>query len=146
MQVSYVSRPKSTNECRKVIEPGAPALATTRIDAASLDAPTRTHQAHAHPARPGGTRQRGPRVPRRHRRRDRQPHPSVPAGLGHPADGKSRIWRALVKSDVLSWPHEQHIDIYRALRAHDSLAAFTAADRHVNDVDAWVRDRGAALT
>lgn len=56
MQVSYVSRPKSTNECRKVIEPGAPALATTRIDAASLDAPTRTHQAHAHPARPGGTR------------------------------------------------------------------------------------------
>jgi DNA-binding FadR family transcriptional regulator len=47
---------------------------------------------------------------------------------------------------VLSWPHEQHIDIYRALRAHDSLAAFTAADRHVNDVDAWVRDRGAALT
>ncbi|MGX1669010.1 hypothetical protein [Streptomyces sp. NPDC055400] len=33
------------------------------------------------------------------------------------------------------------MDIYRGLRDHDSLAAFTAASRHVNNVDAWVSDR-----
>lgn len=31
--------------------------------------------------------------------------------------------------------------MYTALRAHDSLAAFTAASRHVGDVKLWVRDR-----
>lgn len=30
---------------------------------------------------------------------------------------------------------------HTALRAHDSLAAFTAAGRHVGDVELWVRDR-----
>ncbi|MBO3680826.1 hypothetical protein [Streptomyces sp. NEAU-YJ-81] len=55
--------------------------------------------------------------------------------------GHLRIWRALVKSDVLSWTQQQHMDIYTALRAHHSLAAFTAASRHVGDVELWVRDR-----
>ncbi|MBA4863740.1 FCD domain-containing protein [Streptomyces sp. PSKA54] len=52
----------------------------------------------------------------------------------------ARIWWALVKSDVLSWTHEQHRHL-PALRTRDSLAAFTAASRHVNDVDAWVGEQ-----
>ncbi|MFI9778569.1 FadR/GntR family transcriptional regulator [Streptomyces sp. NPDC051956] len=128
-------------ECRKVIEPGATALAATRIDAATLD----------------GLQQRIERMrtlndPEELVREDLAFHADIVAATGNRTlesllssvtqqTARARIWRALIKSDVLAWTHEQHVDIYRALRDHDSLAAFTAASRHVSDVDAWVRDR-----
>ncbi|MFF1356276.1 FadR/GntR family transcriptional regulator [Streptomyces sp. NPDC058297] len=128
-------------ECRKVIEPGATALAATRIDAATLD----------------GLQQRIEHMrtltdPEELVREDLAFHADIVAATGNRTlesllssvtqqTARARIWRALVKSDVHAWTHEQHMDIYRALRAHDSLAAFTAANRHVNDVDAWVRER-----
>ncbi|MFA3835168.1 MULTISPECIES: FadR/GntR family transcriptional regulator [Streptomyces] len=128
-------------ECRKVIEPGATALAATRIDAATLDA---LHQRIE--------RMRTLHDPEELVREDLAFHADIVAATGNRTlesllssvtqqTARARIWRALIKSDVLAWTHEQHMDIYRALRAHDSLAAFTAANRHVNDVDAWVRDR-----
>ncbi|MFE2989736.1 FadR/GntR family transcriptional regulator [Streptomyces sp. NPDC059262] len=128
-------------ECRKVIEPGATALAATRIDAATLDA---LHQRIE--------RMRTLHDPEELVREDLAFHADIVAATGNRTlesllssvtqqTARARIWRALIKSDVLTWTHEQHLDIYRALRAHDSLAAFTAANRHVNDVDAWVRDR-----
>ncbi|RFC69856.1 FadR/GntR family transcriptional regulator [Streptomyces sp. AcE210] len=128
-------------ECRKVIEPGATALAATRIDAAALDA---LHQRIE--------RMRTLHDPEELVREDLAFHADIVAATGNRTlesllssvtqqTARARIWRALIKSDVLAWTHEQHMDIYRALRAHDSLAAFTAANRHVNDVDAWVRDR-----
>ncbi|WP_326708639.1 FadR family transcriptional regulator [Streptomyces sp. NBC_01474] len=128
-------------ECRKVIEPGATALAATRIDAATLDA---LHQRIE--------RMRTMHDPEELVREDLAFHADIVAATGNRTlesllssvtqqTARARIWRALIKSDVLAWTHEQHMDIYRALHAHDSLAAFTAANRHVNDVDAWVRDR-----
>ncbi|MFE4252962.1 FadR/GntR family transcriptional regulator [Streptomyces sp. NPDC056910] len=128
-------------ECRKVIEPGATALAATRIDAATLDA---LHERIE--------RMRTLHDPEELVREDLAFHADIVAATGNRTlesllssvtqqTARARIWRALIKSDVLAWTHEQHMDIYRALRAHDSLAAFTAANRHVNDVDAWVRDR-----
>lgn len=128
-------------ECRKVIEPGATALAATRIDAATLDA---LHERIE--------RMRTMHDPEELVREDLAFHADIVAATGNRTlesllssvtqqTARARIWRALIKSDVLAWTHEQHMDIYRALRAHDSLAAFTAANRHVNDVDAWVRDR-----
>ena len=128
-------------ECRKVIEPGATALAATRIDAATLDA---LHQRIE--------RMRTMHDPEELVREDLAFHADIVAATGNRTlesllssvtqqTARARVWRALIKSDVLAWTHEQHMDIYRALRAHDSLAAFTAANRHVNDVDAWVRDR-----
>ncbi|MFE2734206.1 FadR/GntR family transcriptional regulator [Streptomyces sp. NPDC059349] len=132
-------------ECRKVIEPGATALAATRIDAATLDA---LHQRIE--------RMRTLHDPEELVREDLAFHADIVAATGNRTlesllssvtqqTARARIWRALIKSDVLAWTHEQHMDIYRALRAHDSLAAFTAANRHVNDVDAWVRDRLGAV-
>ena len=47
--------------------------------------------------------------------------------------------RAVVEHDVLSWTHDQHTAILRALRSRDSLAAWTAATTHVTEVEAWVR-------
>ncbi|MET8206507.1 FCD domain-containing protein [Streptomyces sp. NPDC005373] len=128
-------------ECRKVIEPSATALAATRIDAATLDA---LHQRIE--------RMRTLHDPEELVREDLAFHADTVAATGNRTlesllssvtrqTARARIWRALIKSDVLAWTHEQHMDIYRALRAHDSLAAFTAANRHVNDVHAWVRDR-----
>lgn len=128
-------------ECRKVIEPGATALAATRIDAATLDA---LHQRIE--------RMRTLHDPEELVREDLAFHADIVAATGNRTlesllssvtqqTARARVWRALIKSDVLAWTHEQHMDIYRALRAHDSLGAFTAANRHVNDVDAWVRDR-----
>jgi DNA-binding FadR family transcriptional regulator len=128
-------------ECRKVLEPGATALAATRIDAAGLDA---LHERIE--------RMRTLHDPEELVREDLAFHADIVAATGNRTleslldsvtqrTARARTWRALVKSDVLSWTHEQHMDIYRALRAHDSLAAFTAANRHVNDVDSWLRDR-----
>ncbi|MFE2182623.1 FadR/GntR family transcriptional regulator [Streptomyces sp. NPDC059455] len=128
-------------ECRKVLEPGATALAATRVDEATLDRLQERIE-----------RMRGLQDPEELVHEDIAFHADIVAASGNLtlaslADSvtqrtvRARIWRALVKSDVLSWTHQQHMDIYTALRAHDSLAAFTAASRHVGDVELWVRDR-----
>jgi DNA-binding FadR family transcriptional regulator len=128
-------------ECRKVLEPGATALAATRIDDRAL----------------AGLRERIERMrtlqdPEELVREDLAFHADIVAATGNLTlqslvssvsrlTARARIWRALVKSDVLSWTHQQHMDIYTALSARDSLAAFTAATRHVSDVESWVRER-----
>ncbi|MFG2895137.1 FadR/GntR family transcriptional regulator [Streptomyces sp. NPDC048248] len=128
-------------ECRKVLEPGATALAATRIDDRAL----------------AGLRERIERMrtlqdPEELVREDLAFHADIVAATGNltlqslvssvsQLTARARIWRALVKSDVLSWTHQQHMDIYTALSAHDSLGAFTAATRHVSDVESWVRER-----
>ncbi|MEU6117013.1 FadR/GntR family transcriptional regulator [Streptomyces sp. NPDC047117] len=128
-------------ECRKVLEPGATALAATRIDDAALDGLLERIE-----------RMRTLQDPEELVREDLAFHADIVAATGNRTltslvssvtqrTARARIWRALVKSDVLSWTHQQHMDIYAALRSRDSLAAFTAAGRHVGDVERWVRAR-----
>lgn len=128
-------------ECRKVLEPGATALAATRIDEAALDDLLERIE-----------RMRTLQDPEELVHEDLAFHGAVVAATGNLTleslvssvthrTARARIWRALVKSDVLDWTHQQHMDIYEALRARDSLGAFAAASRHVNAVDTWVRTR-----
>jgi len=128
-------------ECRKVLEPGATALAATRIDVAALDGLLERIE-----------RMRTMQDPVDLVREDLAFHADIVAATGNrtleslvssvtQGTFRARVWRALVKSDVLTWTHQQHMDIYAALRAHDSLGAFTAASRHISDVETWVRER-----
>lgn len=132
-------------ECRKVMEPGATALAATRIDTATLDRLQERIE-----------RMRTLQDAEELVREDLAFHTDIVAATGNATlvslletvaqrTARARIWRALVKCDVVTWTHEQHLDIYRALRAHDSLSAFAAAHRHVTDVDSWVRERLEAV-
>ncbi|MEV6703982.1 GntR family transcriptional regulator, partial [Streptomyces sp. NPDC051453] len=93
-------------ECRKVIEPGATALAATRIDAATLDA---LHQRIE--------RMRTLHDPEELVREDLAFHADIVAATGNRTlesllssvtqqTARARIWRALIKSDVLAWTHE----------------------------------------
>lgn len=128
-------------ECRKVLEPGATAIAATRIDDAALDGLLERIE-----------RMRTMQDPRELVREDLAFHAEIVAATGNRTlqslvssvsnrTARARTWRALVKSDVLAWTHQQHMDIHGALRARDSLGAYAAASRHVNDVEAWVRER-----
>ena len=128
-------------ECRKVLEPGATALAATRIGDAALDALLERIE-----------RMRTLQDPGELVREDLAFHAEIVAATGNRTleslvssvsnrTARARTWRALVKSDVLAWTHQQHMDIHGALRARDSLGAFAAASRHVNDVETWVRER-----
>ncbi|SCK50713.1 GntR family transcriptional regulator, transcriptional repressor for pyruvate dehydrogenase complex [Streptomyces sp. WMMB 322] len=128
-------------ECRKVLEPGATALAATRIGDAELDGLLERIE-----------RMRTVQDPGELVREDLAFHADIVAATGNRTlqslvssvsnrTARARMWRALVKSDVLAWTHQQHMDIHGALRARDSLGAFAAASRHVNDVERWVRER-----
>lgn len=128
-------------ECRKVLEPGATALAATRIDDTALDTLLVRID-----------RMRNLQDPEELVRQDLAFHAEIVAATGNRTleslvssvtqrTARARIWRALVKSDVLAWTHQQHMDIYAALRGRDSLGAFVAATRHVADVEIWVRER-----
>jgi DNA-binding FadR family transcriptional regulator len=128
-------------ECRKVLEPGATALAATRIESGALAALLERIE-----------RMRTMQDPEELVREDLAFHADIVAAAGNRTlqslvssvtqrTARARIWRALVKSDVLSWTHQQHMDIYTALRQRDSLGAFAAASRHVTDVETWVRER-----
>ncbi|WP_079123306.1 FadR/GntR family transcriptional regulator [Streptomyces abyssalis] len=128
-------------ECRKVLEPGATALAATRIDDAALDGLLERME-----------RMRTLQDPGELVREDLAFHADIVAATGNRTlqslvstvsarTARARMWRALVKSDVLAWTHQQHMDIHSALRARDSLGAFAAASRHVGDVERWVRER-----
>jgi GntR family transcriptional repressor for pyruvate dehydrogenase complex len=127
-------------ECRRILEPGATALAATRIDDAGLaDLADRAE------------RMRTLADPERLVTEDLEFHAAIVAATGNPTldslaaavagrTARVRIWRAVVEHDVLSWTHDQHIAILRALRARDSLAAWTAATTHVTEVEQWVRE------
>jgi GntR family transcriptional regulator, transcriptional repressor for pyruvate dehydrogenase complex len=128
-------------ECRRVIEPGATALAASRVDEATLDRLAERLE-----------RMRTLRDPERLVAEDLAFHADIVGATGNAtlaslADSvaqrtaRARIWRALVTLDVVQWTHEQHMSIYRALRARDGLAAWTAATVHVTEVEQWVRDR-----
>jgi DNA-binding FadR family transcriptional regulator len=128
-------------ECRRVLEPGATALAATRITEPELANLAELLE-----------RMRTLCDPEELVREDLAFHAAIVAATGNRtlrslADtiaqrtARARMWRALVKSDVVDWTHRQHADIYQALAAHDSLAAFMAADRHVSDVETWIKQR-----
>ncbi|MCD2191909.1 FCD domain-containing protein [Actinomycetospora endophytica] len=126
-------------ECRRVLEPGATALAATRIDEAQLqDLQERLE------------RMRGPAEPERLVAEDLEFHAAIAAAAGNATlaaltaavagrTARVRIWRAIVEADVVTWTHDQHTAIVRALRNRDSLAAWTAATTHVIEVEEWVR-------
>lgn len=126
-------------ECRRVLEPGATALAATRIDEAALaDLADRLEH------------MRGLSDPERLVAADLEFHAAIAAAAGNATlasltaavagrTARVRIWRAIVEHDVLSWTHDQHVAILRALRARDSLGAWTAASTHVVEVEEWVR-------
>ncbi|HEU5417976.1 MAG TPA: FadR/GntR family transcriptional regulator [Streptosporangiaceae bacterium] len=128
-------------ECRYVIEPGATALAATRITDEQL---TRLYE-----------RIQGMSTmtdPEELVADDLALHAAIVAATGNRtlqslADtvaqrtARARIWRAGVKQDVVPWTFQQHMSIYEALRARDSLGAYAAASRHIADVEAWVRQR-----
>jgi DNA-binding FadR family transcriptional regulator len=127
-------------ECRRILEPGATALAATRIDDAGLD------DLAARCAR-----MRELTDPERLVAEDVEFHAAIVAATGNPTldslaaavagrTARVRIWRAVVEQDATAWTHAQHHAILRALRARDSLAAWTAATTHVTEVEHWVRD------
>lgn len=126
-------------ECRRVLEPGATALAATRIDEPALaDLQARLE------------RMAGLAEPERLVAEDLDFHAAIATAAGNATlasltgavagrTARVRIWRAIVEHDVLSWTHDQHVAILRALRARDSLGAWTAASTHVIEVEEWVR-------
>ncbi|MQA08401.1 MAG: FCD domain-containing protein [Pseudonocardiaceae bacterium] len=133
-------------ECRRVLEPSATALAATRI---TDDGLADLHE----------------RIERMATKTDPEAlvaedlafHAAIVAATGNRTleslahtvaqhTVRARIWRALVKQDVATWTHQQHLGIYQALRERDSLAAFVAATRHVAEVESWITQRLAATT
>ncbi|NKQ53586.1 FadR family transcriptional regulator [Amycolatopsis sp. K13G38] len=128
-------------ECRRVLEPGATALAATRIGEQALEA---LH----------GSIERMATMtdPERLVEEDLYFHATIIAATGNKSleslaesisqrTARARVWRALVKEDVAAWTHQQHLGIYQALLARDSLAAYTAAARHVTEVEQWISQR-----
>ncbi|MDQ0380675.1 FadR/GntR family transcriptional regulator [Amycolatopsis thermophila] len=128
-------------ECRRVLEPGATALAATRMTDARLAV------LHASVERMASLTD-----PEELVAEDLAFHGAIVAATGNRTleslaesiahrTARARIWRALVKEDVASWTHQQHLGIYQALRDRDSLAAFSAAARHVAEVENWITSR-----
>jgi GntR family transcriptional regulator, transcriptional repressor for pyruvate dehydrogenase complex len=126
-------------ECRRLLEPGATALAATRIDEAGLQ-----------DLRDRLDRMRALDEPERLVAEDLEFHAAIAAAAGNATlaaltaavagrTARVRIWRAIVEHDVVTWTHDQHTAILRALADRDSLAAWTAATTHVVEVEEWVR-------
>lgn len=141
LQLSHDTGVGELFECRRVIEPGATALAATRIDEEQLVVLGEQIE-----------RMRALRDPGELVAEDLRFHANIVAAAGNRTlqslagtvaqrTVRARIWRALVTEDVLTRTHQQHMDIYTALRARDSMAAFVAATRHVADVETWVMRR-----
>lgn len=128
-------------ECRRVLEPGATALAGARITAGQLAELKESVEKMATLTDPEELVAQ-----------DLAFHAAIVAATGNRTleslaesvaqrTARARIWRALVKADVTSWTYQQHLGIYQALRERDSLAAFTAATRHVAEVESWISSR-----
>jgi GntR family transcriptional regulator, transcriptional repressor for pyruvate dehydrogenase complex len=141
LQLSHDTGVGELFECRRVLEPGATALAATRIDQATLDVLAGQIE-----------RMRGLRDPEEMVAEDLAFHATIVAAAGNRTlhalastvaqrTARARVWRAMAKDDVWTRTHQQHLDIYFALRDRDSMAAFVAATRHVADVEAWVQER-----
>lgn len=141
LQLAHDTGAAELLECRRVIEPGATALAATRITDEQLA-------------------ELGAQIEGMATLRDAEKlvnadlhfHATIVAAAGNRTlqslassvaqrTARARIWRALVTEDVLTRTHQQHVDIYHALRDRDSMAAFIAATRHVADVENWVTTR-----
>lgn len=141
MDLAHDSQVGELFECRRVVEPGATALAATRITDGQL----------------ADLRERIQRMammgdPAELVAEDLALHAAIVAATGNRTlvslaetvaqrTARARIWRAGVKQDVVSWTFQQHMSIYEALRARDSLGAYAAASRHISDVETWVRQR-----
>ncbi|WP_052745962.1 FadR/GntR family transcriptional regulator [Allosalinactinospora lopnorensis] len=125
-------------ECRRVVEPGATALAATRITDDRLSA-----------LRGRIDEMRAMRDPEELVRADLRFHADIVAAAGNATLGalassvaqhtaRARVWRALVAENVAAQTHQQHLDIHTALCRRDSMAAFVAATQHVQAVEDWV--------
>jgi GntR family transcriptional repressor for pyruvate dehydrogenase complex len=141
LQLSHDTGVGELFECRRVLEPGATALAATRIDQATLDVLAEQIE-----------RMRTVRDPEELVAEDLAFHATIVAAAGNRTlhalastvaqrTARARVWRALGREDVWTRTHQQHLDIYFALRDRDSMAAFVAATRHVADVETWVQER-----
>jgi GntR family transcriptional repressor for pyruvate dehydrogenase complex len=141
LQLSHDTGVAELFECRRVLEPGATALAATRIQQEQLDLLAKQIE-----------RMRELRDAEELVTEDLAFHANIVAAAGNRTlqsltstvahrTARARIWRALVKEDALTRTHQQHLDIYNALRERDSMAAFIAATRHVADVEVWVTQR-----
>lgn len=128
-------------ECRRVVEPGATALAAPRISEATLADLRRQVAA-----------MRQTRDPEELVRADLRFHADIVAASGNPTLAalttsvarhtvRARVWRALVDEEVTDHTHRQHLEIVEALERRDSLAAFAAATAHVRSVEEWVAAR-----
>lgn len=53
---------------------------------------------------------------------------------------RARVWRGYTEAGVFARSWEQHLAIFRALRAHDPPLAAAQAAAHVADVEAYLRD------
>lgn len=141
LQLSHDTGVGELFECRRVLEPGATALAATRIGETQLEGLQGRIE-----------RMRGLRDPEELVTEDLAFHADIVAAAGNRTlqslastvaqrTARARVWRALVKEDVWARTHQQHLDIYLALLDRDSMAAFIAATRHVADVETWVMER-----
>jgi GntR family transcriptional repressor for pyruvate dehydrogenase complex len=141
LELSHDSHLGELFECRRVVEPSATALAATRITEDGLA------DLHERIERMAELTDPADLVAE-----DLAFHAAIVATTGNRTleslahtvaqqTARARIWRALVKEDVVSWTHQQHLSIYNALRDRDSLGAFAAATRHVADVETWLQQR-----
>lgn len=146
LQLSHDTGVGELFECRRVLEPGATALAATRIDQARLDALAQQID-----------RMRTLRDPEELVAEDLAFHAGIVSAAGNRTlqslastvaqrTARARVWRAMVTDDVWTRTHQQHLDIHLALRDRDSMAAFIAATRHVADVETWVMERLRGVT
>lgn len=126
-------------ECRRVLEPGATALAATRITGDALD------DLHERIERMAAMDDPETLVAE-----DLGFHAAIIHATGNPTmeslvhtvaqhTVRARIWRAMIKDDVVAWTQQQHLSIYHAMRKHDSMAAYVAAAQHVSDVETWIK-------
>ncbi|QVQ50828.1 FadR family transcriptional regulator [Spiractinospora alimapuensis] len=128
-------------ECRRVIEPGATALAAPRIEPellASLREQIDTMREMTDPTELVEA--------------DLRFHAEIAAASGNPTlaalstsvarrTDRARVWRAMVAEHVTEQTHQQHLAIHAALTRRDSLAAFTAATAHIQTVEEWIAAR-----
>lgn len=127
-------------ECRRVLEPGATALAAPRITDAQLE-DLLEHIEHMEQLDD----------PEDIVAEDLAFHTGIVAVAGNPtltsladsvAQGtvRARVWRDMVNNDLRVVTNQQHRSIYQALAERDSLAAHTAATQHVASVERWLRE------
>lgn len=141
LELSQDSHMGELFECRRVLEAEASALAAVRITDEELDELDARIAAMATLTDPEELV-----------REDLAFHKAIATASRNPTlcqlcstvaqrTARARIWRAVVADGVLDWTHQQHVSIVTALRQRDSLATYTAASRHVAEVQNWLEQR-----